>query len=102
MSQILSRAQLENWRRKVAAERKSINDLDREIRAQEMSLERMRRAVAALSKEAVAEEARFIAAETQVLAAEASANQDQTGGGGLLFSSNDFRCKLRRAVFKRG
>ncbi|KAH9394005.1 hypothetical protein TYRP_021131 [Tyrophagus putrescentiae] len=71
MSRPLSRAQLENWRRKVAAERKSINDLDHKILQQEISLEQMRRAVAALRQEATVDEARFAEAEAQVLAAEA-------------------------------
>ncbi len=99
MSRPLSRAQLKNWRRKVAAELKSINVLDCKILQQEMSLERMRRAFAALSKEMVVEEARFAAAEAQVLAAEASASQNQTGR--LLFSSDTFFREFRWAVIKR-
>ncbi|KAH9400101.1 hypothetical protein TYRP_001658, partial [Tyrophagus putrescentiae] len=99
MSRPLSRAQLENWRREVAAKRKSINDLDHKILQQEMSLQQMRRTVAALRQKATVEEARFAEAEAQVLAAEARANQNQTGR--LLFSSGAFLCKFSRADIKR-
>ena len=99
MSRPLSRAQLENWRREVAAKRKSINDLDHKILQQEMNLDQMRSAVAALRQKATVEEAKFAEAEAQVLAAEARANQNQTGR--LLFSSGAFLCKFRRAVIKR-